>query len=159
MMPQSVRAFAGVVVSLSLVGCYTLQPTGGAAPAVGTEVAFDVNDAGRFALGGALGPEIAQIQGRLLEQADSEYVLSVSGIRHLRGGEQAWSGETVRVKREHVNSTYERKLSRGRTIALGAAGVGLLAFFVTRSIVGSGDEPTPTPPDSSEAQIIPISKP
>jgi hypothetical protein len=35
-------------------------------PAVGEKVAFDVNDAGRVALGGSLGPEIAQIEGRVV---------------------------------------------------------------------------------------------
>ena len=36
------------MVGSSLVGCYTLQPTSGAAPSVGENVAFDVNDAGRM---------------------------------------------------------------------------------------------------------------
>lgn len=153
---QRIRVVAAATMGLALVGCYTLQPTGGARPAVGSEVAFDVNDAGRFALGGALGPEIARVHGRLLEQADSEYVLAVSGIQHLRGGEQAWSGETVRIKREHVNSTYTRKFSRGRTVALGAVGVGLVAFLVTRSLVVSGDDPPRVPGDTAAAQLIPV---
>jgi hypothetical protein len=158
-MVQRVHVLAGTVLSLSLVGCYTLRPTGGSTPAVGTRVAFDVNDAGRFALGGALGPEIAQIEGRLLEQENGEYVLAVSGVRQLRGGEQTWNGETVRIKREHVNSTYERRFSRGRTIALGVTGVGLVAFIVTRSLIGSGNDPTPVPGDSSHTQLIPAPQP
>ena len=114
-MTQMSRIAVLAVGALGLVGCYTLQPTSGATPPVGKDVAFDVNDAGRFALGASLGPEIAQIQGRLLEQENGEYVVAVSGVRQLRGGEQTWSGEKVRIKREHVNSTYERRFSRART--------------------------------------------
>jgi hypothetical protein len=52
------RAIGLAVAVASLVGCYTLQPTGGPVPEVGSRVAFDVNDAGRAALGGTMGPEI-----------------------------------------------------------------------------------------------------
>ena len=67
-----------------LAGCYTLQPASGGAPVVGTKVAFDVNDAGRVALGGPLGPEVTQIEGQLVQQDSSGYLLAVSAIRTLR---------------------------------------------------------------------------
>ena len=144
---------AGIV--LALVGCYTLQPTGGVTPPVGSEVAFDVNDAGRLALGGAMGPEIKQIEGRLLDQENGEYVVAVSTIRLLRGGEQAWSGEKVRIKSEHVGTAYRRRLSKGRTIALAAVGVGAVALIATQSIVGGGDEVIRPPGDSAQTRRVP----
>jgi hypothetical protein len=69
-----------------------------------------------MALGGSLGPEISQIEGRVLERADGEYVLAVSNVRLLRGGEQVWAGEHVRIKSDYVTSTYARRFSRQRTL-------------------------------------------
>ena len=147
------------MLGTSVVGCYTLQPTRGTQPNIGETVAFDVNDAGRTALGGSLGPEISQIEGRVLGSENGEYVLAVSNIKLLRGGEQVWTGEHVRIKSDYVGTTYERKLSRPRTIAAGAIGVGLVAYFVTRSMKGGGTEDVQVPSDTGQTQLIPIPNP
>lgn len=147
---------AGVAGAVwSLVGCYTLQPTGAGAPRPGEKIAFDVNDVGRAALGGSMGPEIGQIEGRLMQRDTTQYVVAVSAVRFLRGGEQPWSGETVRIKPEYVTTTYSRHFAQGRTLALGALAVGAVAFIVTRSLTGSGDEVKPTPNDTVTARISP----
>jgi hypothetical protein len=145
-----------VILGSSVVGCYTLQPTRGVQPSVGETVAFDVNDAGRVALGGSLGPEISQIEGRVLGSENGEYVLAVSNVKLLRGGEQVWAGEHVRIKSDYVGTTYERKLSRPRTIAASALGVGLVALFVTQSVKGGGTEDIKVPSDTGQTQLIPI---
>jgi hypothetical protein len=126
---------------------------------VGEKVAFDVNDAGRIALGGSLGPEIAQIEGRVVEHNSGEYVLAVSNVTLLRGGQQVWSGEQVRIKSDYVASTYERRFSRGRTAAISLVGVGLVVYLVTRSIKGGGNEDERFPGDSGQTQLIPIPNP
>ena len=125
-----------------MVGCYTLRPAMGTQPLLGSQIALDINDAGRAALGGSLGPEVSQIEGRLSQHDSSEYVVAVSMIHLLRGGEQVWSGEKVRVKAEHVSSVYERELSKSRSAVMGALGAGALVYMVTRAIVGSlqGDD-------------------
>lgn len=158
---HSLRLAGLAGASALLVGCYTLQPTGGATPEPGTNIALDINDAGRVALGGSMGPEIGQIEGRLLSADSTEFRVAVSAIHLLRGGEQSWSGEDVRIKREYVSFIQERKFSAGRTLALGAVGVGGVAFFVTRSIVGGGTEsPSKTPPDTAVSQrLLPIPRP
>ena len=148
-----------LVLGSTLVGCYTLQPTRGATPSVGEKAAFDVNDAGRVALGGSLGPEISQIEGRVLGLENGEYVLAVSNIKLLKGGDQVWTGEHVRIKSDYVATTYERKFSRPRTIAVSAVGVGLFAFVLSRSIKGSGGEPDKIPGDTAQSQLIPIPNP
>lgn len=145
----------GVAIALTLAGCYTLQPARGVQPTVGTRVAFDVNDAGRVALGGAMGPEVAQVEGQLVGKDDSEYILAVTNIRTIRGTEQVWSGEQVRVKSEHVASTYKRKFSRGRSIAFGVAGIGGFALImVSTDLLGLGSSGTKEPVDTFHTRII-----
>jgi hypothetical protein len=125
------------------MGCYSLQPIGGVTPAVGTQVGFDITDAGRAALGGTMGPEIDQVEGTLLEATNGDYVLSVSGVKMLRGGHQAWTGERVQIKKEHVSRTYERRFSKGRTLVL--AGV-----LVAGAVVLSGGAPGIWDPGSGD---------
>ena len=118
---------------------------------VGTKVAFDVNDAGRVALGGSMGPEIAQIEGRLAGRDGTDYLVSVSDVHLLRGGDQVWHGETVHLKAEYVSSLYERRFSTARSVAMGAAGLGAIAAIATRSLggLGSTERPEPSPGDTA----------
>lgn len=138
-------------------GCYTLQ-SANTTPVPGTVMAFDINDVGRVSLGGTIGPEIGQVEGRLVSQDNGEYVMAVSTVRFLRGGEQVWSGERVRINRDQVGNSYVRRFDRGRTIALGAvvvAGVG--AIILSRDLIGLGREPEPPgPPGGGEALRAPL---
>jgi hypothetical protein len=106
---------------------------------------FEITDAGRVALGGSMGPEIGQIEGRLVSKEGDEYVIAVAALHYLRGGQQVWHGEKVRVKTEFVSSLSERRFSVPRSVAMGAAGVGAIAIIATRSLggLGSGDKPSP----------------
>jgi hypothetical protein len=116
-----------------------MQPLRGVEPQVGTKVAFDVNDAGRVALGGTIGPEIAQVEGQLLEKDGQSFLLAMAVTRMLRGGEQVWSGEQVRVRSDYVMTSYERRFSMSRSIALGLISVGGFgAFLVTRELLANG---------------------
>jgi len=129
--------FASLCLSV-LAGCYSLQPARTAVPQQGTRVAFDVNDAGRLALGGSMGPEIDQVEGNLLEAESDGYLLSVTAVRLLRGGEQRWAGEAVLIKREYINNTYVRQFSPGRTVAASVAGVVAIAAIATASLSPGG---------------------
>lgn len=148
------RCLAGFAVLLA--GCYTLEPARGPAPELGTVIGLDINDAGRSALGGSMGPEIGQIEGRLVGKDSSEYVVAVTALHLLRGGEQVWHGENVRVKSEYVTSLYERRFSPARSAALAAAGVGAVALIATRSLIGLGkSDPGKTPGDTAQSQRRP----
>jgi hypothetical protein len=121
-------------------------------------MAFDISDAGRVALGGTMGPEIAQIEGRLAARDGADYVVSVTDVHLLRGGDQVWHGETVTLKSEYVSSLYERRFSPARSAAIAAAGVGAIAAIATRSLggLGSTDKPNPTSPgDTAHTQRRP----
>lgn len=131
-------------------GCYTLRPAAGVPPVPGEEVAFDVTDAGRVALGGSMGPEISRIEGLLVGTENEEYLVSIRSVQFLRGGQQRWNGERVGIRREHVGTVYHRRLSRSRSITLGAVAFGgFLAFLASRDMLGlsfgGGDRPEPKP--------------
>jgi hypothetical protein len=146
---RSGRLASFAVFGIGLAGCYSFKPAGGVPPMVGTRVAFDVNDAGRMALGGSMGPEIAQVEGDLIEKDSASFLLSVHNVRLLRGGEQAWTGEQVRLKSEYVGYAYTRHFSIGRSIALGAIGVGgFTAFMLSRSLLGFGSDDNQPPIDT-----------
>ena len=153
------RRIGSLVVGFLLTGCYSMEPVGGsAAPQPGTELAWDINDAGRVALGGTMGPEIAQVEGRLVEKDNTEYVVAVSVVHLLRGGEQTWRGEHVRIKQEYVTSMYEKRFSKVRSIAAGAVTVAVVALVATRSsLIGLGSaEPGKTPSDTGQSVRRPV---
>ena len=147
------RVFRKVALALSipLMGCYTLEPIGGATPEVGRRLSVDINDQGRVALGGSIGPEIGSIEGRLVSQENGEFMLAVSHVRFLRGGEQTWTGEKVSIRKDFIGTTYERRFHKGRTAMLAAVLVsGVVAIVAAQDLLGFGqDEPT-DPKDPGE---------
>jgi hypothetical protein len=152
-----VRAIGAAAVCLAQVACYTLQAVpSGKQLTLGTLVAMDVNDAGRAALGGSMGPEILQIEGRLTRNDDASYEVAVASIRLLRGGEQTWAGEKVSVRKDFVARVYEKQLSTTRSVAASAVGIGIVAYFATKAIIGSGlgTDPEMKPPTDTGAQSL-----
>lgn len=141
-----------------LSGCYSLQPVrGGAGPEPGKIVAFDVTDVGRVALGGSMGPEIGQVEGRLIQKDNGEYLLGVTSVSLLRGGVQTWSGEQVHLKPEYVGNVYERRFDVGHSVALAAVGVGAVAFIVTRNLLTGGQQDQKNPPaDTAQSLRRPV---
>ena len=140
------RLITLAVFGVLTAGCYVLLPAGGAAvPAPGTAVALQINDVGRVSLGGSMGPEIERVDGKLVGQEDGAYRVSVTSVKLLRSGEQVWSGENVLIKSEYVSAFFERRFSKGRSLALGAAfAAGVTAFVVKRNLFGTGREHTDT---------------
>lgn len=134
------REFALRLLPLLLcaAGCYAYVPVLSPVPA-GTRVAVDLNDQGRADLRGVVGPEIARVEGPLVHNSDTAYVLNVLHTRGTGGQLSRWSGETVSLRREYVRSITERRFSRSRTtvgVVAGAAAV--LAFILTRDLLGLG---------------------
>jgi hypothetical protein len=115
-----------------LSSCYSLQPSTVATPAPGTRLAFAINDVGRVALGGSMGPELLRVEGNLQSKDDDAYVVSVSGVQLLNGGFQTWAGETVRIHSSYVSAVYEKKFSKGRTALLVAAAASVAALMVSK---------------------------
>ena len=153
------KLLLGVVLVLGLsAGCYSLQPVVGNGVPLGVQVGLDINDAGRTALGGSMGPAIRQIEGRLVNKDSTEFTIAVSMIQLLSGGHQIWTGERIRIKTEYVALVSERRVSRGRTAATVAVTVGVLALVVRQSLLGSffGSDSRP-PADTLQSTRIPRS--
>jgi len=129
-------------------GCYSLQPVPVAEPASGTHLAFAINDVGRVALGGSMGPALSKVNGTLVSKQAEDYFVSVSGVDLLQGGFQTWAGETVRINSSYVSAVYERKFSKGRTILASAAAIGVISMFVGKALGKSFPDPVIPPTDS-----------
>lgn len=132
----------GAVLALNLLvlsACYTTRLTTAPRLAPGDRVALDVNDQGRTALGDRIGPEIRRLGGTFVGESNGEVELRVTDVTDLNGTRTAWSGETIRLRREHVRDLYARRFSRARTaIAVGVVAAGLVAFIATRGLFGLG---------------------
>jgi hypothetical protein len=131
---------AGLLPGL-LGACYTYHPLL-THPEPTSRVALVLNDAGRVAAAPQIGPQAARVEGDVISATDTGYVLSVSGVKPIEGDWVKWTGETVSVRRDAVASLYERRLSRGRTVAM-VAGL-TIALFAAASkldLFGLGFDP------------------
>lgn len=134
------------VCAVTASGCYSLVRVPSGSPAPGVRVALEVNDAGRAALGGSIGPEVDRIEGTLIERDNGEYLLGVSSVSLLRGGVQTWKGEKVVVKPEFVSNVYERKFDALRTGVTAAVLAGAVTYIATQGLIGAGQDDEAKPP-------------
>ena len=131
-----------------LAGCYASMPLQGA-PQSGATVVLDLNDRGRVALGGLIGPSAKTVEGQVASATDSSYSLHVSSVSYLNGQSNRWSGEPLTVPTSLVSQAKQRTFSQGRTMLLGAAAVAALALLIKstnligNSSGGSGGNPPP----------------
>lgn len=143
------------MASLTL-GCFSTQPVVGTQIPAGTQVELQLTDAGRVALSDVLGPSVDVVQGRLVSRDSAAWTLSVSSIQLLRGGQQVWSGERLRIRPEHVALASERRFSKSRTAIVSAVVVGAIVAVVKSGLTGIGQgEEGKTPSDSVATIRIP----
>ncbi len=89
-------------------------------------------------MGSVMVPEIAQIEGQLIGLDANEYEIAITTVRFLRGGQQVWKGERVRMKKDYIGRLYEKQFSAGRTMIAGVAGASVIAYVAGRALVGAG---------------------
>jgi hypothetical protein len=145
---RRLTSFAAIV--LVLTGCYAVEPLATTSPVPGTRLALAINDGGRVALGGSMGPSIGKVEGNLISKQDSTYVLSVLGVDYLDGTFQKWQGETVRINTGMVSGFYTKRFSKGRTITF-IAGATAAAVLLAGKHYGN---PSLPPPDSVPTPVI-----
>jgi hypothetical protein len=130
-------------VAASQLACYAWVPAGaGGALAPGARVALEVNDVGRVALAGTLAPSITRVEGTLVRAEGDQLVLALAGYSQIRGGYTQLTGDTVRLRREHLAAVQQRQLSRRRTlVAVGVGVAAVVAFVAGWNIAGRGTPP------------------
>ena len=138
------------VVAATQLGCYAWVPvslpTNGAASesalVPGARVALELNDVGRVALASTLAPSITRVEGTLVERPGDQLVVALSGYSQIRGGHTRLTGDTVRLRREHLAGVAQQRLSRRRTLLVVGAGLAAAVAFVAGwSIAGKGTPP------------------
>lgn len=78
--------------------------------------------------------------------SDSAVALKVEKVVYLNGQENAWNGEPLVVSRDFIGTTKERSFSQGKSLLVGAGVVAVVvAFVLSRQLLGSGNEPAPGP--------------
>ena len=136
--PRITGALILMVMLATQSGCYTYAPAAGSLTP-GTRVAYTVTDRGRVALADQVGSGVVRIEGTIVQNTGSEYVLAVSRVRTLDGSASRWAGERVSLSHDHVANSFERRFSKGRTaLAITATVVGVTAFIITRNLLAGG---------------------
>jgi hypothetical protein len=127
---------SGVLLLVAACACYEYRPLETAGPVVGEPVALQITDRGRVQLSERFGPGLSEIRGRLVSNADNQYVVNVDRVWEINGASTAWSGEETRLDQSLVGMVRGRQLSTTRTVLLSGLGAGLAYFMVTRSLEG-----------------------
>lgn len=150
------RAAAVIAMAGMVAGCYATRPVAGTAVPVGSVTILTVTDQGRAALADQMGPSIESVEGRLVARDSAGYTLSMMSVHLLRGGEQVWTGERVRIRSEHVALVSEKKFSRSRTALVSAATIAVIVGVAKSGLAGliTGDEGK-LPSDSAVSVRIP----
>lgn len=120
-------------------GCYVNTPVV-AAPAPGDRLGLELNDRGRVGLGDNIGPAATTVEGLLQSHTDSAYMIRVASVVYVNGQSNKWNGEPLTIQKDFVKDVSERKFSRGRSVlAAGILAGGVLAFALTRNLLGLGN--------------------
>jgi hypothetical protein len=76
----------------------------------------------------------------LQSQTDSAYMIRVASVGYVNGRSNKWNGEPLTVQKDFVKDLSERRFSRGRSLlAAGILTAGVLAFALTRNLLGAGN--------------------
>jgi hypothetical protein len=127
-----------VGILLTVAGCYAFEPLRSNSTPVGSAVRIALTNDGSLALTPDVGPSVVLLDGRLLADSASTYVLGVSRTVRRDGAETDWRGEKLAIPHGLVSRVSARQFSRARTIAFSALTTGLLAAISEAFAGGSG---------------------
>jgi hypothetical protein len=125
-----VRRAAAILLSLTLVGCYSYAPATGGDLGAGSAVELSLTDSGMVSLTPLVGPFVATLDGHFVGDSADTYLLKVTKTTRRDGADTDWRGERVAVPRAFVASVATRQFSRGRTTLFGAVATGALVAIV-----------------------------
>ncbi len=150
---QATVALGITATLVSFGGCYKSVPTTFDGLQPNTTIVADVNDVGRVSLGQNAGPEVARLEGKVVQKSDTAARVLVSSIWYLNGTESAWQGQELMLRNLDIKSVTQRSFSRSRTTTaiIGLAAVAAVVIAKT-GFVGflSGEQEgkkNPPPPE------------
>ena len=130
-----------VVLVPYLTGCYTYRQGVGSTVPAGAEVSLTITDQGRVGLGERIGAGILRVNGKLVDEPDTAYVVRVESIDFINAGTTHWAGEEIRMPKDYVGSVSTREFSRSKTwLTVGIVVAAAALAIGTVAIVGSGTE-------------------
>lgn len=140
---RTMRSVGGAVLAATLLSaCYVQTPLGaGAAPAPNSHVVVQLTESGAAEMTRWLGPGVRSVEGDVGAVRGDTLDLLVSSTQQRNGEMSFWKGESVSFPRSALASTYERRLSRGRS--LGLAGAIVAGVVVAGRIFGLGTTSDP----------------
>ena len=143
---DAARYGAGHVVAagvlLAAVACQAFSPLPGAGPAPGEDVRLVLVDAAARRLAPTLGVNVAAIDGRVLDAGllaggDDSIRVAVRATTLTTGERVLWRDERVAIAHADVAALQQRRISTGRSVALGALAVA--GAVVAAHAVGGGN--------------------
>jgi hypothetical protein len=84
-----------------------------------------------------LGPEVAEVSGRVVEASSDTLRVSLISVTSQRGVPTSWRGELVPLPRARLSSLGERHMAPAGTVLLGASLLGGL-YMLYRLMGGAG---------------------
>ena len=108
----------------------------------GHQIQLSITDSGAVVLTPQVGSGIETIDGRLVTDTASRYLVSVPGVRRRDGLESDWKGEPVAIPHALVATVMERRFSRARTTLFAVAGT-IAMVAVKHAFGGAGGANAP----------------
>jgi len=123
-------------------GCYEYGPMPQARGNGRQTVELLLNERGRADFVDRIGPDALSLEGVLVERRDSTVAIDITSVRYINQSVTRWTGERLVVVNGQLRDIRNKRLSVSKTgFAIGSAIGGLVAFIVTRSLLGGGDSP------------------
>lgn len=152
-MRRTCAIVTAVVLLPYLTGCYTYRQGVASTVPAGTEVSLTITDQGRVGLGERMGAGILRVNGKLVDEPDTAYVVRVESIDFINAGTTHWAGEEIRMPKDYVGSVSTREFSQSKTWITAGIVVAALALAIgTVAIVGSGTEGDDSKPPGGDGQ-------
>ena len=128
-LPAAVLRLGASLLLTTITGCYTYRPVTAPGPEAGTRISAEVSREGATALSPLLGPDISEVNGRVVEAGTDTLRLSLMSVTGRLGIPASWRGELVTLPRATLSSVEQRHLATGGTVLLGAGLAGGLYLF------------------------------
>mgnify|MGYP000004326396 CR=1 FL=1 len=139
---RQLAGIAPMALAALCTGCYQYGPMPQARGNGRQTVELLLNERGRADFVDRIGPDALSLEGVLVERKDSTVTVNVSSVRYINQSVSKWTGERLVVVNGQLRDIRNKRLSVSKTgFAIGSAIGGLVAFIVTRSLLGGGDSP------------------